>query len=304
MPKIPGLNLAPGASKIEVFHSVDMKTRSQFGENKTVLILGAGETAMDIGFLAATSPTKHVIMSHRDGFTLQPKIIPKPWRGGRPRPHQHIQNKPVDCSVASLFDTAYAPPLLQRSSLQWTYYDGFIKYMTWMISGTTAGVDQWVGGIDPSRFHADAVMLCKSDRAQPYISEQYRSQSAFNKWRTWFLNVPIKPTGGKKIDIAPWPSHFDKDGFVHFQRNKRPESKVMEQMEEEMGIRPDIVVYATGYRREFPYLPKDDPRCPSVDEAKTRGIYRDIEDGIAYIGFVRPSLGKFTEPSTFSTHLH
>lgn len=51
-------------------------------------------------------------------------------------------------------------------------------------------------------------------------------------------------------------------------------------------------MYATRYKRSFPFLPVNDSRYPTVDDANTCGIYRDIKDGIAYIGFVRPTLRK------------
>jgi dimethylaniline monooxygenase (N-oxide forming) len=39
-----------------------------------VLILGSGETGMDLAYLAVTSPTKSVTLSHRDGFLCAPKV--------------------------------------------------------------------------------------------------------------------------------------------------------------------------------------------------------------------------------------
>jgi dimethylaniline monooxygenase (N-oxide forming) len=61
---------------------------------------------------------------------------------------------PVDVSSASLFDTAYVHPILDNSPLLWAYYDRFIKYTLWMVSGTKHGLDQWVGGISNQRYHA------------------------------------------------------------------------------------------------------------------------------------------------------
>lgn len=62
-------------------------------------------------------------------------------------------NKPVDTSVASLFDTAYAHPLLQRSPLLWFAYDFWVRKMHWCISGTEEGPDQWVGQMSKERKH-------------------------------------------------------------------------------------------------------------------------------------------------------
>ncbi|ROV97386.1 hypothetical protein VMCG_06863 [Cytospora schulzeri] len=274
---------------IQVIHSVNFRARSQFGFDKTVLIMGVGETAMDIAHLAITSPTKRVIICHRDGFIHAPKVVPQPYRaGGRSGgPDPSRPNKPLDCAVASLFDTAYLPPVIQRGPLPWAVYDAFIKDMAWVISGTRAGFDQWVGGVSWERFHADSLLICKSDRAMNYISEQYRSHSTFNKWRSWLLNMGMKPTGGKKIDMAPWPTHVDEKGAVHFEKTNRPEAV---KMVEEKEIKPDIVLFATGYKQSFPFLPLDGS-YPSLNDCTSRGIYRNIEDGIAYIGFIRPAFG-------------
>lgn len=70
IPRLPGIENVP-----VVFHSADFKTKSQFGVDKTVLILGTGETGMDIAYMAVNSPTKRVLLSHRDGFLCAPKVI-------------------------------------------------------------------------------------------------------------------------------------------------------------------------------------------------------------------------------------
>jgi dimethylaniline monooxygenase (N-oxide forming) len=125
----------------------------------TVLILGAGETAMDIGYQAVNHPTvKKVVMCNRDGFLIAPKITPEPiilgvW--GKPYPGKR-PNKPIDTTIASLFDTMYVPPSIQRGPLLWLYYDRWIKYIFFLIAGTSQGIDQWVGGVPPRRRYADA----------------------------------------------------------------------------------------------------------------------------------------------------
>ena len=69
MPHIPGIEHVE-----QVMHSSQFKTRNDFGKGKNILILGAGETAMDIAHLAINSPTKSVTLCHRDGFVHAPKV--------------------------------------------------------------------------------------------------------------------------------------------------------------------------------------------------------------------------------------
>lgn len=78
-----GLHVTPNVPSLEgiedvpiKFHSSNFKATSQFGIGKTVLILGSGETGMDIAYMAVNSPTKRVLMSHRDGFLCAPKARP------------------------------------------------------------------------------------------------------------------------------------------------------------------------------------------------------------------------------------
>jgi cation diffusion facilitator CzcD-associated flavoprotein CzcO len=69
MPTIEGIENVP-----QVFHSSEVKSRKQFDENTNVVVLGAGETAMDIAWLAITAPTKSVTLCSRDGFYCGPKV--------------------------------------------------------------------------------------------------------------------------------------------------------------------------------------------------------------------------------------
>jgi len=71
----PNIPQIPGLENVEkVMHSSQFKERRQFGVDKNILIVGSGETGMDIAYLAITSPTKSVTLCHRDGFLCAPKV--------------------------------------------------------------------------------------------------------------------------------------------------------------------------------------------------------------------------------------
>jgi dimethylaniline monooxygenase (N-oxide forming) len=129
------------------------------------------------------------------------------------------------------------------------------------------------------------VFFCKTGRALPYISEQYRSKSIWNRIRSWFINVPIKNTEGRVIEIATWPNHIKEDGAVVFEESDRPEAKVMK----DKTVKPDMVVFATGYKKEFPFLDPQEYRTAIVPDV--RGIYNEDDITVSFIGFIRPSLG-------------
>ncbi|KAB5586235.1 dimethylaniline monooxygenase [Coniochaeta sp. 2T2.1] len=299
-PEIPGLKeLIPGLSEegrparlfykllgkeVDSFpiHSSDYKGDEYFNGARTVAVFGAGETAMDIAYQAVNHPdVTKVVMCNRDGFLIAPKITPEPiilrtW--GKPYPGKR-PNKPIDTTIASLFDTMYVPSLLQRGPLLWLFYDRWIKYIFFLIAGTSQGIDQWVGGLPPRRRYADAIFLVKSDKAVPYMSAGQR-KGFWNAVRAFFVNVPIKDTGNRRIEVKGWPSHMDENKALHIPEPDCNEPYV---------VKPDRIVFATGYRTSFPFL--EEGQYPSLEEAAVRGVYRDIAEGFAYIGFVRPSIG-------------
>lgn len=69
VPEIPGIENVPNA-----FHSSEFKNPEQFGKEQNIVILGAGETAMDLGVIAVQSSAKSVTISHRKGFVVVPKV--------------------------------------------------------------------------------------------------------------------------------------------------------------------------------------------------------------------------------------
>ncbi|KAM3433824.1 hypothetical protein NHJ13734_006288 [Beauveria thailandica] len=293
LPWIPAL---PGLERVKtVLHSSAVKTRAQLGEDTHVVVLGAGETGMDMAHLAVTAPTTSVTLCHRGGFFCAPKIIPLPTPRGRPPPAGARPNKPVDTSVASLFDTAYAHPLLQRSPLLWAAYDFWVRKAHWCISGTEEGPDQWVGQMSKERKHLDSLFMVKSDRALPYISANHRSTSLLNRLRMRILNVPLRPHPGRTISVRSWPSHVDSCGVMHFQPPSSPSSSTPLLPASQPPappppplIIPDVVILATGYTTSFPML---DHTYPSLSSASVRGIYDPCCPSVAFIGFVRPSIG-------------
>ncbi|KAI0835854.1 FAD/NAD(P)-binding domain-containing protein [Hypoxylon sp. FL0890] len=273
-----GLHVHPSIPEIEgiekvpiVLHSSRLKKKAQFGVGKTVLILGSGETGADVSLLAITSPTKRVVLCHRNGFHLAPKRNPNPRlilaRRRNPLDRPQV---PIDVSRASLFDTAYVHPWLRNSNLLWVYYDYYVRWILWVSWGTIHGTDQWIGG--------------KPDG-----------------WSTSEIRTPNtqETTQGRQIDLAPWPDHIDDSGAVVFRDNGRPEyARIKDET-----IKPDVVVFCTGYTHEFPFLGKQ--RCsPRHYEGKlVRDIWPRGDPSIGFIGFVRPNLGAIPPLAEFQAQL-
>ncbi|KAF9070437.1 dimethylaniline monooxygenase [Rhodocollybia butyracea] len=312
-----GLHVEPNVPFIKgienvplVFHSSQFKERKQFGEGKTVLVVGTGETGADLGYLAVTASTARVLMSHRDGMHFAPKRNPGPVLlpilGRKPNPNE--PGIPIDVSRANLFDTTYVPYILRNSDLLWEYYNIYIKSLLWLSSGATAGMDQWAGEISKARHHPSKIFFNKSMKVCPYISEPYRPK--LPGWRLWIyalrsalVQTPIPDTCGKRIDLAPWPEEFDSEGVVRFKDNGREEYHRLK----DEKIRPDIVVLCTGYKQTFPFLHANDGQTgqeyPTPDRTNVRGIWKDDEPDIGFVGFIRPSLGAIPPLSELQAQL-
>ncbi len=149
------------------------------------------------------------------------------------------------------------------------------------------------------------VFVVKTDKAIPYISAPYR-KGIINAIRSFFMNIPILDTKGRVIELVPWPTCVRRvkmrdDGEVakekevdvmEFRDDGSPESERLKERTKETGpVVPDVVIVASGYRREFPFL--SDGGYPTLRECGARGVYERIEDGFAYVGFIRPAIGEF-----------
>lgn len=79
--------------------------------------------------------------------------------------------------------------------------------------------------------------------------------------------------------------------MAHFPLNGRPESERIN----ETIVKPDVVIFATGYLPAFPYLntPENDGRkpYPVAFDADVRQIWNSDDPTIGFIGFVRPGFG-------------
>ncbi|XXG99620.1 Sterol O-acyltransferase 2 (Sterol-ester synthase 2) [Hypoxylon texense] len=306
-----GLHVAPSIPKIEgiervptVFHSSKLKRRDQFGVGKNVLILGTGETGADVSVLAVTSATKRVVLCHRDGFHLAPKRNPRPrFRFSRYPSPQDRPQVPIDVSRASLLDTAYVHPWLRNSSVLWTYYDYYVRWILWTSWGTTHGTDQWIGG-KPKGWTTSEIFFNKSGyKLSPYLNSTWRPdkpQGLLRRIRSWIIRTPHIQVGeGQQVDLAPWPERIDENGVVIFSDNRRPEYARMRGE----TIKPDVIVFCTGYTYEYPFFEgaKSSPRY--YDGKLVRDIWPRNDSSIGFIGFVRPNLGAIPPLAEFQAQL-
>jgi dimethylaniline monooxygenase (N-oxide forming) len=237
IPTIPGIENVTG----EVFHSSKYKFRSQLS-GRDVLILGCGETAMDISYEAIKADAKSVTMCFRTGFLSFPKalsrfqVFGRTFRGGLP----------IDGLITNLFETAYVHHAIAKSRIRWFVSDFVIKRVLWFLTGTQVGMNQHVGALPKDRLGRAYGFLNKSTKAMPYLNRPWKGTG------NWFLNaignkyidLPEDAQSEKWVDTCTFPQRIDETGRVLFEpRKDRKDWKRIRSKE----VRPDCVVYCTGY---------------------------------------------------------
>uniref|UniRef100_A0A0D2Y802 Uncharacterized protein n=1 Tax=Fusarium oxysporum (strain Fo5176) TaxID=660025 RepID=A0A0D2Y802_FUSOF len=203
-----------------------------------------------------------------DAVARNPGPILLPILGRKPNPNE--PGIPIDVSRANLFDTTYVHQALRNSMILWEYYNYYIKALLWVCSGTTSGMDQWVGEISQARHHPS-----KSPSLWLYAL------------RSAFVQTPIPDTHGRQVDLAPLPKRINESGVVEFVDNGRPEYDRLKFR----TIQPDVIVLCTGYQQTFPFLDNTHKTSTHHLSSYVRGIWRRDEPAMGFIGFVRPSLG-------------
>jgi dimethylaniline monooxygenase (N-oxide forming) len=130
------------------------------------------------------------------------------------------------------------------------------------------------------------VIFVKSTKVQPYFNRRYITYGSLGRWKDGKIDLPRVEQNGHSVEFAPWPERIDDEGIIHFQKNDSLESKYIETVK----IKPDVVIYATGYTHmSFPFLGEG---YPHSRDANVRSMWKEGDETVAFIGFIRPQLGK------------
>ncbi|KAL6804241.1 hypothetical protein J3E68DRAFT_392882 [Trichoderma sp. SZMC 28012] len=188
----------------------------------------------------------------------------------------------------------YVHPIVRDSMIVWNFYHFVgISAGGWLCGDSIYGIDQFVGQIYSERFHASRVFFNKAwQRISNHVSAPWRPTkwSLASRIRRFFFNTDIPPVS-RIIEVAPNPSHISEEGVAHFPLNGRPEAERIN----ETIVKPDVVIFATGYLPAFPYLntPENAGRkpYPVAFDADVRQIWNSDDPTVGFIGFVRPGFG-------------
>ena len=122
----------------------------------------------------------------------------------------------------------------------------------------------------------------------PYLNRPYRNRAWYLEYLSRYIDPQedSPPHTNFTVELASFPSHFTSNGQVIFTPNKRKDYLRISKMD----IRPDTVIYATGYTQRFDYLDKAS-NYPSPGSADVRNIAKSGDETVAFIGYVRPGVG-------------
>jgi dimethylaniline monooxygenase (N-oxide forming) len=146
-------------------------------------------------------------------------------------------------------------------------------------------MNQHVGALPHDRLGRAFVFLNKSSKAMPYLNRPYQEKHPLGFLGNGYVDPPEDAQSNRWINTCSFPSHIDSTGRVHFEA--RPDRKDWRRLQN-TEIRPNCVVYCTGYKQSFSWL---DPSYPTASDATIRNIVAPTDTSIAFIGFVRPGVG-------------
>ena len=264
----------------DILHSSEYKSSDIFS-NKRVLIVGSGETAMDIAYHAiSNTQCVSVAMNVRRGFLS----IPHTLRQGH---HGSNDEQPLDVFITNLFEHAYEHPWVHKLRLRWILSTWIIRLFLWF-TGSSVGFNQWCCETSPIKrgYH----IINKSHLAMNHLNVPIKKKkqrdsgwSGFilGRFWLWFYN---------ESNLRPIIS-YHKTCIIGLVKENENEEKEQQQeqstanttttttttsktsgtrtttttttstrssrtilFDDGRTYQADIIILATGYKQSFPFL--------------------------------------------------
>ncbi|GAA5910241.1 uncharacterized protein JCM6883_001123 [Sporobolomyces salmoneus] len=288
IPTIPGMDHFKSLPGKQVMHSSEHKERNTL-KGKKVMILGTGETGMDLAYESIKAGAEEIYLCSRGGFLSFPKVLNNFTLFGT----TFDGNLSIDGLITNLFETTYVHRWVKQIHLRWFVSDFIIKRVLWLLTGTQAGCNQWVGELPEERLGRAYVFLNKSHKASTYLNRPYKNRSKLLSWISEYHDPEEDAETPGHVEMAPFPTGVSEDGRFEFDWDKceaRGGSwKKVRQRLEKRSIEPDLVIYASGYRQEFSSWLS--PSYPRPWDCSVRDIVSPSDPTVAFLGFVRPGVG-------------
>jgi len=276
---VPSIPTLPSSSKFsgQIIHSSQYKHSSIF-TNKRVLVLGSGETAMDIVLRAIKNPrSKSVALNVRRGFLSIP--------------HNLAEDRPLDVFITNLFEHSYEHPWVHKLRLRWVLSTIVIR-LFFILTGSSVGFNQWACETTPIRrgYH----IINKSHGAMSHLNVPIKQKSLWGRLWLWIYG---------EAKLRPIES-FHRTSVCGIK-----DDGMTVEFDDGREYKADLIVLATGYKQSFPFLDEaiqdDHRRTASVPTKGGISKYFLEEDylpsdhfivnkkrpRLSFIGFVRPNVG-------------
>lgn len=279
-------DLTPAQKDIVTLHSSSYRDDKVL-RGKKVMILGTGETGMDLAYAAVKAPAQEIVLCTRGGFLSFPAVL----QDFRVLGVTFDGALPIDTLITALFEAVWVHRFVRASRLRWFVSDFVIKIVLWFLTGTQAGCNQWVGSLPPERLGRAYTFLNKSARAMPYINRGWKQRSKLLEMIATYLDPPSYGDSEPSVALSSFPARMNADGSVVWCDTGRDEAVYMRN--HYGAFRPDVVVFATGYEHRFDFLSHE--YAVPTDRMQSKGFVRDMfaasDPTVAFIGFVRPGVG-------------
>jgi dimethylaniline monooxygenase (N-oxide forming) len=276
---VPSIPTLPSSSKFrgQIIHSSQYKESSIF-TNKRVLVLGSGETAMDIALRAIQNPqSRSVALNVRRGFLSIP--------------HNLAEDRPLDVFITNLFEHSYEHPWVHKLRLRWVLSTIVIRLFLFL-TGSSVGFNQWACETTPIKrgYH----IINKSHEAMSHLNVPIKQQSTWGKFWLWIYG---------EAKLRPMAS-FHRTSVCGIK-----DDGVTVVFDDGREYEADLIVLATGYKQSFPFLDEaiqeDHRLTANVPKEASKSKYFLEEDylpsdhfivnkkrpRLGFIGFVRPNVG-------------
>lgn len=105
-------------------------------------------------------------------------------------------------------------------------------------------MNQHVGALPSDRLGRAYVFLNKSTKAQPYLNRPYKEKHPLAFLGNGYIDPPEDANSDRWVDTCTFPERIDETGKVIFER---VESRKDWRRLKDKDVRPDCVVFCTGY---------------------------------------------------------
>eukprot|EP01134_Creolimax_fragrantissima_P004998 CFRG4998T1 len=291
--EIPGLAVFRSSEGNKSLHSSEYKgnveQKDGLFNGKNVLVVGSGETAMDISYRAVnTAGVGNVGMLARHGFLSIPYQMgnqcDKNAHKSTYTPKSRLGNggvcgsanvnaseggsvrgtsRPLDVFITNLFEHSYEHPLVHKLQLRW-FISTYVIRFGLGLAGSTWGLNQWAGAVeDVKRGHH---IINKSSAAMAHINAGVKNKryGAYGRvWERMWGEVGLKPItlyGGKGVGIAMIDTHTHTKPCIDVSAKQTDLSHITKSTHDvffdDGSVFKDVhtIIFATGYRQNFPFL--------------------------------------------------